>query len=77
MVRAGDGDRDGAFWPKTLARWLRLTLLSAGNQPDRLLLEDAVDIAAILAATGRTIRADRWCIEAAQEINQSFAESFF
>jgi hypothetical protein len=54
-----------------------LTLLAQGTQPDRLLLEDAADIVQILAATGRTIPAHRWCGEAAAQINQSFAESFF
>jgi hypothetical protein len=31
----------------------------------------------ILQATGRTIRADRWCSEAAAAVNESFATSFF
>ena len=45
--------------PKTLGRWLRLTLLLGGiTQP--VPLEDAYDLAAMLVSLGRAVPMRRW-----------------
>lgn len=54
-----------------------MTLLALGSLPDRMLLEDAEDLAIILEATGRTIPRWRWCDEYVESTNEDWAEAYF
>ena len=52
---------------RNLPRWRRLTLWLLSKPPDRMLLEDANDLAGFMELTGRTIPRSRWAEEAIAE----------
>jgi hypothetical protein len=67
--RRGQGDHAA---PKSLTRWLRLTLLLGGIR-GRLPLADAIALAMMLVRTGRAVPPGEWVETQAEDADEVLA----
>jgi hypothetical protein len=72
----GRDPRGAGHLPKSLSRWLRITLI-ANRITGPLPLPDAIDVAGVLVATGRAIPAPAWVDELIDKRRNERLESMF
>lgn len=71
------GSGDGCDRPKSLGRWVKLTLLLNGHRPeDGLTLEDAMDLCSMYEKLRRAVPRSKWIERMMEEDAEAALNNF-